>query len=303
MKKLISLVAIGALLIASVCGCTSKSETSESSAAVAPPTSARPAPPPPPDPRIEADKAWKLADTAHTEEAYNGFVSRYPQDTRAANARSSAAKLAWAHAQKSATTEAFRNFAEHYPGDPHASEAEKMAKGEEISLTDALHHHWVRSHVSGSGLESVSITVKRLVHRPLKLTLPAGTLFVCGGSAQNMVACEDSSIDLTGTDSAEISVTAACANFYLDQPDQSNNFSVQKAHPNPQLRKLLAVIAKTSSSAIARQLAIWSLTDDPTRDEAEGHTTPGPEPADFKAAAALLRHAGIKPSSRRMFEN
>jgi len=295
------------LVLATLCGCSPNNNTPVTNPApvapTPPATTVTPPAKPQIDPQAEADKAWQNAEKLSSETSYSGFATSFPQDSRAAKAIVSAGRMAWGHAQRAGTANAYREFASNYPNDSHVAQAIKLAEGEEVSLTDAIKHGWVRTHITGSGLESVSLTVKRLVHRPLKLTLPAGALFVCGGGAQNMVACSDESIDLTSSDSEEVSVAAACANFYRDQPDGSDKFTVTTAHSNPQLRKLMAVIAKGHYRAIVRQLAIWSITDDPTRSEAESHTMPGPDPADFKEAAALLREAGIKPSSRQMFQN
>lgn len=195
----------------------------------------------------------------------------------------------------------YQAFADRYANDPHAAEARKLAKPEDIELAKAVSLGWVRSDVSGAGLQSVSLTLKRTTSRPLHVLIPAGTFFVSNGSAQNMVAREGSSADLATEKTAEVSIDASCANFYLDQPDSENRFSVRASHPDPKLRKLLAVIARESPPSIVAQLAIWSLTDNPSQDEVDGHLNRAPDADDYHQAAALLREAGIRPSSRAMF--
>lgn len=177
-----------------------------------------------------------------------------------------------------------------------------MIKGEKMTLSEAMRRNLVSTRVTGSGLQSVSLTIKRSVRRPLRIVVPAGTLFECGdGDAQNMVATSDSEADLTSSNTFDSSVSAACANFYLDQPDGNNSFSIHAAHPNSTLRKLLTVIGKNSPRSIVAQLTIWSVTDNPSRAEVASHIDPSPDDDDYRDAATLLKEANIKPSSRRMF--
>ncbi|HLJ53740.1 MAG TPA: hypothetical protein VKT77_01810 [Chthonomonadaceae bacterium] len=256
-----------------------------------------------PDPLPTAEQAWKAAGKSHKEQAYLDFASRYPADGRAAKARAAATAMGWRHAQSAGTVQAYSAFLQRYPNDPHAAEARKFTEGETLTLSQALQRDLVSTRVTGSGLQSVSLVVRRKSRRPLRVTVPAGTYFVCGGGAQNMVATGDTDADLTATDSVDTSVSAACANFYLDQPDEGNTFAVRPAHPSPELRRLLKVIDGKRPESIVSQLAIWSLTDNPSRDDVANHLNRAPEMDDYHAAAALLRDAGISPSSRRMFQD
>jgi hypothetical protein len=243
-----------------------------------------------------------VAERLHTDAGYRSFAKEHPSDPRATTAKQYGARLAWRHAENAGTADAYQEFQQDYPDDPRASEAGKLAQGEEISLTDAMQRGWVSSHIVGDDLQNVSLTVERRVHRPLRVSIPAGTYFVSGGDAQNMVACEDNTADLTSSTSAAISVGAACANFNLEQPDSSNTFSVRASHPDPKLRKLLAVIARENPGSRETQLAIWSITDDPSRDDVAAHISPNPDTDDYQQAAHLLREAGINPHSRQMFQ-
>jgi hypothetical protein len=302
MDKLWKWFLVALLIPLALAGCASTG--SDSGTRDAPPAPAPTAPVTSPQPKALAgsatsagantgasvDKAWQIADRTHTEDAYLGFAKDHPDDPRAAKAKALAGRLGWLHAQSVGTTAAYQALLDKYPDDPHAAEARKM-----VGL--------VSSHVSGDNLQSVSLTVLRRVHRPLRISVPAGAYFVSGGSAQNMVACSDTIVDLTSDTSTEVSVPAACANFYRDQPDPSNSFSVRDAHPDPKLRKVLAVIDREGPDSTASQLAIWSITDNPSRSDVSGHITPAPETDDYRRAAKLLRDAGIRPSSREMFRD
>jgi hypothetical protein len=306
LNSIAPLIGIAVVGIA-LCGCGSSQSSSEAlqPAAVGSPVPAVATPKAAPKPLVDTvaiDKAWKKAVSANTESAYDGFAAKYPSDPRVPKARTAAAALAWKHAENAGTVSGFDAFAMKYPNDPRAAKARQLEKGDEIRLTRAISRHLVTVRTNGDGLQNVSVTIKRLVKRPLKIDLPVGTYFVSGGDSQNMVSCEADTADLTDSDSADLTVRAACANFYLAQPDQDNRFQVRDAHPNRSLRKLLKVIGQENPSSISAQLAIWSLTDNPSRDEASGHVMPSPSDEDFHEAAKLLRSAGIRPSSRAMFQ-
>lgn len=307
MTQLSRLATIAILLaIVMAAGCSTPQAQPDPAAPPRLPAAAAPKPAPKADPAQAANAAWSRARHSATEDSYRAFASKYPRDRHAGQATSLAAGLAWRHAQRAwdrGDGSGFQQFVDRYPHDRHANEARRMTEPVHVTLADAVQRGWVRSRVTGNGLQSVDLTVTRRARRPLDVSIPAGTFFVSAGSSQNMVACADSSADLSASRSADVTVSAACANFYEAEPDQSNRFSVKAEHPDPMLRRLLAVIGRQNPDQNASQLAIWSITDNPSRDDVAGHIVPTPSDDDYHGAAHLLRAAGIKPASRQMFRS
>jgi hypothetical protein len=93
------------------------------------------------------------------------------------------------------------------------------------------------------------------------VTVPIGTLFVAGSSAQNMVTVAPSMIDLTSAESANFVAGVACANIGRAVPSASDSFSVSAAPNQAALSLALPVIAQSAASFSTIQAAVWVITD------------------------------------------
>lgn len=262
---------------------------------------ATPASPSPTTSNAVADRAWTSANKSHTEDSYQAFAIKYPGDPRATKAADLAGGLAWQRTRRAGSQEAYRDFLANYPDDPHAADAMKDVRSYTVSLTRAISNHWITASACGTGAYSVALLINRSAPMPMKVTVPPGTYFKPNGNFQDMISCQDSTADLTRSASTNITVVARCGNFYKPGPGPNDGLAILESDPNPDVRALMAVIAQEKPSPTASQLALWSITDNPSRDEV-GSVGEGSAPGDFQQAAHLIRAAGIDPTTKRMFQ-
>lgn len=248
-----------------------------------------------------ASLAWARADRTHTRDAYAAFVAAHPGDPHCAEARHKIANLDWNTASEDGSPAAYRKFATHHPGDPRDAEAWEKVRGEKVDLADARKRGWVHAHVTSQDMSDVHVSLRRTTSKHLRVTIEAGTYFVCRGSAQNMVACNGVTVDLNDNKTHSVSLDAACANLHREEPQGRDSYSVRGSKPGSELDRLAKAIADTSPSEPARQLAIWAVTDNPSRGEVADALMIPPTEDDYKDAAHLLQQAKIDPASKRMF--
>lgn len=181
---------------------------------------------------------------------------------------------------------------------------------ERVNIIEAVQRGKVKAEVSGSGLSTVTLTVRRM-KGAIWVVIPVGTFFVNAGDAQNMISTTEEVIDLTGWDSAAVAISAACANFHRAEPDSSSSFTIRSTADTPELHRLMQLIARGHPSTVVTQVAIWVVTDDPSREELDstyqssfspfGPGSPAASDADIEEARRLLREAGIDTTQKRLF--
>jgi hypothetical protein len=136
--------------------------------------------------------------------------------------------------------------------------------------------------------------------------IPPGTFFVAGSHAQNMVATEHHTVDLTVQREVTVEVSAACANRSLPIPGSGTSFSVRDSPSSADLAR--AAPRLRSEQFAVKQAAVWIITDNATRDDLRilvrrrvGTVSGGTEvigDQDVRRAARLLRQAGIDLSGK-----
>lgn len=163
-------------------------------------------------------------------------------------------------------------------------ETQPPAEREEVSLAqlcgdhdcdiaDALRAGVAEAEATGAGINVVTLRIKRKIDRPVQITVPAGTVFACRGSAQSMIALAEASIDLQGDAWHTLMVSAACVDFGRSVPQPSDTFMIQRWAHQKNLRKLMAVISRDAwppgvqprdvEQAIhVAQAAIWIVAGD-----------------------------------------
>ncbi|MCC7492744.1 MAG: hypothetical protein IT204_10370 [Fimbriimonadaceae bacterium] len=265
------------------------------------------------DPRASAarlragDLAWQALGAKPAEAGYARFVERYGPDPRSLEARAKLADYAWTRATAADTPEAYDNFRRKHVGDPRAAIATQRIGGEEITVYEAQQRGLVTARVTGSGLGEVRLSLTRTTNRRLRVIVPAGAYFVCqGGGAQNMVGGRQTTVDLVGSATASLSVPASCANMHLDTPNWSTSFAIRPSPEGSELARLMEVIGREQPSEVVAQVAVWAVTDNPTRAElmstyVTNFGGPAASQADLNAAAQLLRKAGIEPTGKHLF--
>lgn len=181
-----------------------------------------------------------------------------------------------------------------------------------LSLPDALEQGKVNAEISGSGLSSVGLTIRRVGKEGISVLIPVGTFFVNTGAAQNMVSTTAEVIDLTSEDTTTVPIAAACANFHRAEPDYSSSFTIRGTSGNRELDRLMQVIAGRHPSEVVSQVAVWVVTDNPSREELDstyqssfsslGGGSPAASDADIEEAQALLEEAGIETAKKQLFQ-
>jgi len=184
----------------------------------------------------------------------------------------------------------------------------RLSGDEPMPLADAIGHGIVDAEVSGSGIRSVSVKITRKTPAGVMLAVPAGTYFVCGSSAQNMVGTESRTVDLRKRDSAYLSMPAACANMRRAVPTSRASFSVQNRAASADLQKLAPHLADQSFAV--KQAAVWIVTDNASRSDLNtlvsrpfGQVSGGKpviSDRDVLSAAKLIQKAGIDLSRKRI---
>lgn len=135
-------------------------------------------------------------------------------------------------------------------------------------LFDLIAERKVEVEVTGSGIQSVSLRLRRRVPHELPVRIPIGTFFASHNpSAQNMVGTEEATVTLHDDHWVDVSVDAACANRPLDIPGGEDRFTVQRSPQQTDLRKLMPVLDQANADSETRQAAVWIVTDDATYDD------------------------------------
>jgi hypothetical protein len=134
---------------------------------------------------------------------------------------------------------------------------------EELDIVDAIQTKKIEVQAEGSGIDTVSVRIRKKVTSPLTIRIPVGTFFVSGNdSAQNMVSTSESSVELSSKDWVSVSADAACANRPKDIPVEGDKFSVQKSPQQAELAKLMPVLNNAGVDTETKQAAVWIVTDD-----------------------------------------
>jgi hypothetical protein len=136
----------------------------------------------------------------------------------------------------------------------------------------------------------------------IEVTVSVGTLFTAqSSSTQNMVIVE-SKVFVLGFrgDQVSVSVPAACATMHLEQPSSLDVFSAHVTQAQGDLAALLNLADFHNATARVKQFAVWTLTDNPARDEyvglSSGYVTFGSGPSDDEITQiqTLFQQAGIQ---------
>jgi len=115
----------------------------------------------------------------------------------------------------------------------------------------------------GSGIQNVSLKVRRLVPQEIEVKIPIGTFFVSNNrSAQNMVGTGERTVTLRSDDWVEISIPAACANRPRDIPGSGDSFQIERSPHQEELARLIPVLDRAGVPYAVRQAAVWIVTDD-----------------------------------------
>ena len=218
---------------------------------------------------------WQEAATANTIKAFQNYTTLHPEGPHMREAEAKLASLRtddapFKAALKAGTEARLKQFLEDFPGHRKAVDAQQAIRDitQERDIVDLLAEKKVKIQAQGSGIQRVSVRVRRLVPYPLAIRIPVGTYFVSARrSAQNMVTTAESKARLTTGDWLDISVSAACANRPRDIPDSDDSFTVQRSPHQKELAKLMPVLGRAGVGYATRQAAVWIVTDNASYSE------------------------------------
>jgi len=212
---------------------------------------------------------WQEATAANTIRAYRQYGTTHPEGQHLREAETKATGLRtddapFDAAMKAGTEASLKKFLEDFPEHQKQAEAQQAIKEitEGRDIVDLLREKKIEIETSGSGIQSVSVRVRKLVPYPITVRVPVGSYFVSSRqSAQNMVTTEESKTRITGDDWRHLSVSAACANRPRDIPGSGDTFSVQRSPHQEELARLMPILNKAGVGYATRQAAVWIVTD------------------------------------------
>jgi hypothetical protein len=187
---------------------------------------------------------------------------------------------------------------------PHAPTAPVEATPVQVTLADALAEGLIEMQAAGVDLQELSLSLDSLADEPLDIVVPAGVVFEpASGSTQPMVVIRESVISLEPGGSTDWILDVACASMELDQPDEADAFAISTAATPRDLAALLALPSFADADFRVQQFAVWTITDDPTRDGYVGLGSfgfgNGPDDDEIAQIKALFEQSGIDTADYR----
>jgi hypothetical protein len=215
------------------------------------------------------EHGWAGAQSANTISSYRHYVSAHPQGRYAQEAEAAASALRtddtpFDSAIRAGTESALRAFLAAYPDHVQETAARQVLTDitEGRDVVDLLDEKKIEVEAQGSGIETVSVRIRRLVPYPFTVRIPVGTFFVSANpSAQNMVTTAESTVRLATDEWSSVSPAAACANRPRDIPGGSDRFTVRRSPQQAELAKLMPVLDRARVDTETRQAAVWIVTD------------------------------------------
>jgi len=174
----------------------------------------------------------------------------------------------------------------------------------EITLSDALAAGLVDMTAAGQNLEELSLTLESLTDEPLDVVVPPGLVFEpAAGTTQPMVVITEAVVSVAPGESSSWTIDVACASMHLDQPDDSDAFTISTGAASARLLRLLAVPDFADASFRVQQFAIWTITDNPARTGYVGLGSfgvgSGPSNDEMAEIKALFKKAGLDVTDYR----
>jgi hypothetical protein len=172
-----------------------------------------------------------------------------------------------------------------------------------VNLVQAVYQELVDLTTSGDGIEKIDVTLKSKSNDPLEVTIEPGTMFQAQSSnVQSMVVTEEKIVYLESPDDiVSDTIDVACAAMDLSAPKETDAFSVSNAPTQENLVKLLNLPAFAIETFRTKQFAIWTITNNPPRDEYVGlgyfGVGSGPNDEEMSRVKTLFENAGVPTSS------
>jgi hypothetical protein len=178
-----------------------------------------------------------------------------------------------------------------------------------VELIDAQNRGLIEVSACGVGsLESIKLYLTSKSDTTLEIAILIGTIFDAQStSIQGMVVIAQKTVILYPYETSKsISVDAACANMRLSMPGESDALTLRIALASGDLIKLLNLPDFQKETYRVQQFAIWTITDNPERDDYIGigyfGSGSGPSDAEIENIRVLFVKAGIQTDQYRVFQ-
>lgn len=171
-----------------------------------------------------------------------------------------------------------------------------------VALRSAIESGKVVVSGQGVSLQRLNLTITSKVAEPLQLVIDPGIVFrPSAAGTQSMVTVARQQVALAPNESKTVSLDVACAAMHLDQPGTSDQFGLEAAPTSAALLQLLQAADFASQTFRVQQFAIWTITDNPTRDGYVGLGTfgfgSGPSDSEISTIRQLFVKAGLDPTA------
>lgn len=175
------------------------------------------------------------------------------------------------------------------------------------TLAEAMEGDSVNAVVRGTGYcagDSLKLEIKSELEVGVDLEIEAGTVLINYGKGQNMIIGETRTVRVKPKVELEITIEAYCLDLHRSNPSTSETFRIAPGSGGYdeeviRLMQSLKDVPLKYRSIKAIQIALWVITDNPTRSEVE-RVFPVSEDI-IEAAAWLLENIGIDPMEKKLF--
>lgn len=178
----------------------------------------------------------------------------------------------------------------------------------EVDILEAVERGLIETSASGDGLDGVEVTLTSNSDDPLRVIINPGTVFAAQSPlVQNMVVIRGHAATLRHRhDSSSLNLLAACLNMLLDVPEEEDSLSISNASAADDIIKLLDLPGFYNQTLRVRQFSIWTITEDPARDEYMGIGTfwgTGPSDDEMLEILTLFERAEIDTSKYKALQD
>lgn len=218
---------------------------------------------------------WQKAIQANTIRSFNNYLQRYPQGKHRSTIPDlllalKTSQKPYLSALGQGTESSLQTFLTDYPGHVNTEEVQRALK--EITtgrdIVDLIRERKIEVDSQGSGIETVSLRVRKRVPYALKVLIPMGTFMISANpSAQNMVTTAAAVVRLETDEWQDVSPEAACTNRPLDIPGSEDKFTIQRSPYQKDLDRLMPILGQAGADTETRQAAVWIVTDDADYDD------------------------------------
>jgi len=175
------------------------------------------------------------------------------------------------------------------------------------TLSEAIDQDFIVMSMVGTGYcagDAVDLKVEVELEVSIDLEIESGTVLVNSGSGQNMIVGESQVLRMEPKIEVEVSVESYCLDMHKDNPSSSETFTVlldsgEYTEDAIMLMTSLEDAPYEYKSVAGVQIALWAVTDNPSREEVDRIFTV--TESYLEDAAWLLQNIGIDPSSKEIF--